>query len=149
MSPEPITEPDKIYITETGKKYHKGTCRYLSKSAIEITKEEAANTGYGPCSVCLPAPKPDTNPSDYYITNTGEKYHRGGCRYLSSSAIPVSLADAQSRGYGACKVCIGSSSTTTKKSYATSGRCLATTKKGTQCKRTSKAGSGYCWQHGG
>lgn len=29
-----------------------------------------------------------------------------------------------------------------------SGRCQATTKKGTQCKRSSRSG-GYCWQHGG
>jgi hypothetical protein len=30
-----------------------------------------------------------------------------------------------------------------------SGRCQATTQKGTQCKRNAKAGSNYCWQHGG
>jgi len=28
-----------------------------------------------------------------------------------------------------------------------SGRCQATTKKGTQCKRNASAGSKYCWQH--
>ena len=32
-----------------------------------------------------------------------------------------------------------------KQSYT--GRCQATTKKGSQCKRTAKAGSNYCWQH--
>ena len=32
---------------------------------------------------------------------------------------------------------------------ATSTRCQATTQKGTQCKRNAKAGSRYCWQHGG
>lgn len=32
---------------------------------------------------------------------------------------------------------------------AVSGRCMATTKKGTQCSRNAKAGSNYCWQHGG
>lgn len=26
-------------------------------------------------------------------------------------------------------------------------RCQATTKKGTQCKRSARAGSSYCWQH--
>ena len=30
-----------------------------------------------------------------------------------------------------------------------SGRCQATTQKGTQCKRNARAGSKYCWQHGG
>lgn len=29
------------------------------------------------------------------------------------------------------------------------GRCQATTKKGTQCKRNAAEGSDYCWQHGG
>lgn len=32
---------------------------------------------------------------------------------------------------------------------AVSGRCMATTKKGTQCSRNARAGSNYCWQHGG
>ena len=27
------------------------------------------------------------------------------------------------------------------------GRCLATTKRGTQCKRNAANGSCYCWQH--
>ncbi len=31
----------------------------------------------------------------------------------------------------------------------TAGRCQATTQKGTQCSRMAKAGSSYCWQHGG
>lgn len=30
-----------------------------------------------------------------------------------------------------------------------SSRCAATTKKGTQCSRSAKPGSSYCWQHGG
>lgn len=38
---------------------------------------------------------------------------------------------------------------TTKYVDTYSGRCQAITKKGTQCKRTAKAGSKYCWQHGG
>ena len=33
-----------------------------------------------------------------YITRTGSKYHRGGCRYLSKSCIPISL-DAARAGY--------------------------------------------------
>lgn len=27
------------------------------------------------------------------------------------------------------------------------GRCMATTKRGTQCKRNAARGSHYCWQH--
>ncbi len=35
-----------------------------------------------------------------HITKTGEKYHAAGCRYLSKSDIPVSLAEAKARGLG-------------------------------------------------
>lgn len=40
-----------------------------------------------------------------YITKTGEKYHRGDCRYLRQSKIAVSLKEAIQRGYGPCSVC--------------------------------------------
>jgi hypothetical protein len=47
----------------------------------------------------------DQQTQTVYITRTGKKYHRDGCRYLASSKIPVSLKDAKARGYTACKVC--------------------------------------------
>lgn len=40
----------------------------------------------------------------YYATRSGTKYHRAGCRYLSKSSAPYSLADAQQR-YGPCSHC--------------------------------------------
>jgi hypothetical protein len=40
-----------------------------------------------------------------YITKSGEKYHRDGCRYLSRSKIATTLKEAISNGYGACSVC--------------------------------------------
>lgn len=40
-----------------------------------------------------------------YITKTGSKYHRNGCRYLRKSQIAISLSDAKNRGYSACSVC--------------------------------------------
>lgn len=48
--------------------------------------------------------------SDYqtgtvYITDTGSKYHRSGCRYLSKSCHAISLSSAKASGYTACKVC--------------------------------------------
>jgi hypothetical protein len=50
-----------------------------------------------------PNPTPDT--TTVYITETGTKYHRDGCRYLSKSKIPISLSDAKARGYTPCSVC--------------------------------------------
>lgn len=40
-----------------------------------------------------------------YVTRTGKKYHRDGCRYLAKSKIPMSLSDAKAAGYGPCSVC--------------------------------------------
>jgi competence protein ComEC len=40
-----------------------------------------------------------------YITETGDCYHRGNCRYLSHSKIPISLKDAKAQGYRPCSVC--------------------------------------------
>ena len=40
-----------------------------------------------------------------YITRTGEKYHRAGCRYLRKSQIEISLSEAKNEGYTACSVC--------------------------------------------
>lgn len=40
-----------------------------------------------------------------YITNTGEKYHVAGCRYLSQSKIAIQQKNAIAQGYGPCSVC--------------------------------------------
>lgn len=40
-----------------------------------------------------------------YVTNTGEKYHRRGCRYLKYSSRAISRDWAIDRGYEPCKVC--------------------------------------------
>jgi len=40
-----------------------------------------------------------------YVTDTGECYHRKGCRYLSSSRIAMKLSSAKADGYRACSVC--------------------------------------------
>ncbi len=43
-----------VYITRSGKKYHRDGCRFLSKSRIPIWLQEAKRQGYTPCSVCKP-----------------------------------------------------------------------------------------------
>lgn len=40
-----------------------------------------------------------------YITNTGKKYHRANCEWLSKSKIPMELKEAKAKGYEPCKVC--------------------------------------------
>lgn len=39
-----------------------------------------------------------------YVTKSGDKYHLGGCRYLSKSRIAISLDRARA-GYSRCSVC--------------------------------------------
>jgi len=51
------------------------------------------------------AQQQDPKTQTVYITRTGKKYHRDGCRYLASSKIPISLKDAKAKGYTPCKVC--------------------------------------------
>ena len=51
------------------------------------------------------APATDNKGITVYVTNTGKKYHRDGCRYLKKSQIAISLSDAQAEGYGPCSVC--------------------------------------------
>ena len=98
-----------------------------------------------------------------YITNTGEKYHSSGCRYLSKSKNSISLSDALNQGYEACKVCkptqtvkteskqkeVKEETSDTNNQNATSSQCSATTKAGGRCKRMTKSSNGKCWQHGG
>lgn len=39
-----------------------------------------------------------------YVTATGSKFHRGGCRYLRRSSYPMSYSQASS-SYSPCSVC--------------------------------------------
>lgn len=43
-----------VYVTKTGSKYHTGSCRYLSRSKIPISRSGALAQGYTACSVCRP-----------------------------------------------------------------------------------------------
>lgn len=57
-----------------------------------------------------PAPSSSTSSTDtqsvtVYVTNTGEKYHRDGCQYLSRSKNAISLSSAKASGYTPCSRC--------------------------------------------
>ena len=43
----------KYYVTESGSKYHIGSCQYLSKSRIPISLDTIKAKGYTPCSRCI------------------------------------------------------------------------------------------------
>ena len=54
----PLSAPEEsaaeVYITVSGKKYHRGSCAFLKKSKIGITLQDAKSRGYTPCSKCKP-----------------------------------------------------------------------------------------------
>ncbi|MCX8050389.1 MAG: hypothetical protein N3B17_00645 [Chlorobi bacterium] len=55
------------------------------------------------------APQSSESSSDetVYVTNTGVRYHRDGCKWLYRSRRPMTLRQAEEAGYTPCKVCIG------------------------------------------
>ena len=46
------TASQTVYITKTGKKYHRAGCQYLKQSKISISLKDAKASGYTPCSKC-------------------------------------------------------------------------------------------------
>lgn len=56
---QPLTETlaakeQVVYVTKTGKKYHKGSCHHLRKSKIKMKIAKAKELGYTACAVCKP-----------------------------------------------------------------------------------------------
>lgn len=46
-----------VYITKSGKKYHRQDCQHVRKSAQAISLEDALKKGYEPCKRCNPPTK--------------------------------------------------------------------------------------------
>jgi biopolymer transport protein ExbD len=42
-----------VYVTRTGQKYHRGSCRHLARSKFPMPLSEAKRA-YDPCKVCSP-----------------------------------------------------------------------------------------------
>lgn len=109
--------------------------------------------------------------AQYVGSAKSDKYHSKTCQHAkrikAENLVEFDTVQAATdAGYVPCKVCKpgGAARSATKTETGTvetkdlapsteqdvsSGRCQATTKKGTQCKRSASAGSDYCWQHGG
>lgn len=71
-------------------------------TAIEITRTEAAITQE---PVYEPETAYDSSNETVYITDSGNKYHRSGCRTLKKSKHAISKSSAVKQGYEACGVC--------------------------------------------
>ncbi len=66
---------------------------------------ETIQWNQAPCDSVSIAEEAAASPVLVHITNTGKKYHSGGCRYLKKSDIEVSLEDAKARGLTPCSQC--------------------------------------------
>ena len=134
--------------------YTKYPFKYLEE--FREYEQEARENGRGlwgeQVSEAVAEPNADADKQEalVYVTRTGKKYHRDGCRYLSKNKTSISL-EAVTDTYGPCSVCRPPAieSKETEPTIAPSYRiwCQAITKKGIQCKRNSQAGSTYCWPH--
>lgn len=78
----------------------RSTTQAESSAAKETTK---ATTGKG----TEESTRNDANSDIVYITNSGTKYHRATCSYLSSSRIEIKLSEAKKKGYTPCSRCFG------------------------------------------
>lgn len=103
-----------------------------------------------------------------YITRTGNKYHKSTCQYLKHSRIGIRLSVAKDQGYTPCSAChagntknpaapvtpkqqhhqqIKQVKSSTEKAATVSRQCIAKTRSGNRCKRTTQNANGKCWQH--
>jgi len=130
VGPEQARAPTvELYVgSSESNKYHRPERVWAQKISLTnlITFESpegAQARGYVRCKICNPpftSGKAEaaqnqslTSPSSaaaaeseelVYVTRTGMKYHRAGCRYLSKSMIPMPLREA-AQSYAPCGVC--------------------------------------------
>ena len=45
----------RVYVTKAGKKYHRGSCRFLARSKIAMSMAGAKSRGYTACKICGPS----------------------------------------------------------------------------------------------
>ena len=76
-----------------------------SPPATTPPQQQTPPSSQPPPTVQPPTQPPPDATDIVYITKTGEKYHRAGCRYLSQSSIPIQRSEAIKKGYTACSVC--------------------------------------------
>ena len=50
----PATTADQVFLSATGKKYHRQNCRTLKYKPKPISRKEAEKNGYVACMVCHP-----------------------------------------------------------------------------------------------
>lgn len=70
----------------------------------EPTSEATAVVGFTSPPAATSPPVQEQAQTIVYVTSTGSKYHRAGCRHLSDSKIEITLEEAK-RNYEPCGTC--------------------------------------------
>ena len=90
-----------------------------------------------------------------YKTPAGAKYHLSTCRMVKNVSSSIALEDALKSGLIPCKICrppfrkIDEPISPPRKVAGVNSpnQCHAQTKAGSRCKRTTKIGNDFCYQH--
>lgn len=90
-----------------------------------------------------------------YKTPSGSKYHLSGCRMVKNVSTSLSVDNALKKGLMPCKFCrppfkVVSGISSKPKPVAginSTNQCYAKTKKGLRCKRNTRIGNNFCFQH--
>ncbi len=103
-SAETATVPSKPKSTTETKQSYTVNKSMLTEAEASKPKTSKAETTAAKTTKVQPT-KAQNNSSSVYITDSGKKYHKAGCSSLSKSKHKISLSDAKSKGYTACKRC--------------------------------------------
>lgn len=90
-----------------------------------------------------------------YKTPSGSKYHLSSCRMVKNVSSSLSLNIALQSGRTSCGICrppvrqtLGIISKPKKTAGVNSeNQCYGKTQKGLRCKRTTRIGNNFCFQH--
>lgn len=96
-----------VYIfPDSGEKYHKFSCPYISVFPTQSILTEAIKRSYRPCNLCKSA-KVENGKLIYYFPKTGEAFHKGQCSSVEKYTVKIEKELAIKKGYTSCKTCGG------------------------------------------
>ncbi|GHV92335.1 hypothetical protein AGMMS50268_28380 [Spirochaetia bacterium] len=75
----------RVYVTNSGKKYHRENCSSLRRSKIEVSLLDAVKSGYGPCTSCKP-PVLDEGEARTAVEQSPTAFYRVNIAALEGSA---------------------------------------------------------------
>lgn len=135
-----VAEAQTVYITRTGRKYHREECRYLRYSSYAIPLSEALSRDYGACLVCTPPVKVTAAPLPENVhLSSEEKFREKKTPGEKKQEEKASEATDNEDGVKEEKV--------KEERVITSSQCTASTRSGARCKRRTTNANGRCWQH--